>query len=234
MFATIQQEHYRELGIPEEASEEEIKVAFRKKAMRWHPDRNKAEDAEEIFKRIKTAYDVLSDAERRRDYDAQRGPSRRQPVWPTGRRHAGSGPARTGGRKGADIRRAIEVPWDTMISGGAYLVTLPVGRLCGTCRGAGRAMAGACPVCRGSGQVRQLFDQAHICPECQGSGSAARVCPDCLGAGLIRQGRTLKVTLPAGISDGTVIRLKEAGSDSRGQGARGDVLLTVKRAPLWR
>lgn len=262
MFATTNQEYYRELGVPRQASGDEIKAAFRRMAMHWHPDRNKARNAEEVFKRIKSAYEVLSDAEKRRAYDEEFQPSNPQHA-----QHAHSSraaqyyygqtpphaerqkepwrdpwadaeyqpppakkpePAR---KKGRELRRIIEIPLEIAAPGGKHMIAMYMGHVCHSCDGEGDVPASSCLGCFGSGKVRQSFGRWHACPDCKGTGKTRKLCPDCLGTGLTQRMRTLKVSIPAGVVEGTVIRLKEAGTESRSHGPRGDILFTIKLSP---
>ncbi|MDD5295558.1 MAG: J domain-containing protein [Rhodocyclaceae bacterium] len=263
MFATMNQEHYRELGVPRQASHDEIKAAFRRMAMHWHPDRNKAGNAEEVFKRIKSAYEVLSDSERRRAYDAESQPSRtphshssRQAQYQS-QYHYGQTPPRPEHqdwtsrdpwadaeyqppparkpepmrKKGRELRRIIEIPLEIAAMGGTHVVAMYMGHVCHTCEGEGDVPASTCLSCFGGGRIRQPFGHWHACPDCKGTGKSHKLCPDCLGTGLAQRMRTLKVSIPAGIVEGTVIRLREAGTESRSHGPRGDILFTIKLAP---
>jgi len=266
MFASTTQEYYRELGVPHQASRDEIKAAFRRMAMHWHPDRNKARNAEEIFKRIKSAYEVLSDAEKRRAYDAEFQPASAQhaqhahssrasqyyygqtpPHSPPHSEHHGDTwhdpqaeaeyqtphprkpePTR---KKGRELRRIIEIPLEIAALGGCHVVAMYMGHVCHTCEGEGDVPATTCLSCFGGGRLRQSFGHWHSCPDCKGTGKSRKLCPDCLGTGLAQRMRTLKVSIPAGIVEGTVIRLREAGTESRSGGPRGDILFTIRLAP---
>ena len=252
----INQEHYRELGVQRHASSAEIKAAFRRKAMRWHPDRNKDLRAEEVFKRIKSAYEVLSDEARRRAYDAEnpepgrsapssgrtggyastyansyahatRAERRPPPAWEPPPKPKPE-PARL---KGRELRRSIEIPLEMAVAGGHYETTFYAGHVCASCTGEGEVAGRACLYCFGSGKLRDHRGTWQDCPECSGARRVRALCPDCLGTGLTQQLRSLRVTLPAGVAEGMVLRLKEAGTESRSGGPRGDVLVTIRLAP---
>lgn len=258
MFGTSQ-EHYRELGVQRHASIAEIKAAFRRKAMTWHPDRNKDTRAEEVFKRIKCAYEILSDEARRRAYDEENpprsqsgsawgsGPASSPPPWGPSHSSARAHTGRTDRRpppaweppprpqpkarlKGRELRRIIEIPLELAVSGGKYDASFYAGHVCPSCTGEGEVTGRACIHCFGSGKVRDTFGLWHDCPECAGDRQVRALCPECLGTGLTQQLRNLRVTLPAGVSEGMVLRLKEAGTESRSGGPRGDVLFTVRLA----
>lgn len=262
MFA-ISQEYYRELGVPPHASSDEIKAAFRRKAMRWHPDRNKERNAEEIFKRIKSAYEVLSDAERRRAYDEEIRVSRASSASGAYRsqahsypfsshsshsshayqgdefytRHAHKATADTPSprkeplrKKGRELRRIIEIPLETAVQGGSHVVTMYMGHVCQTCSGEGDVPSSTCLTCFGTGHVHETIGHGRPCPDCRGSGLGPKLCPECLGTGLVQRMRTLKVSIPSGVIEGTIIRLREAGTESRSAGPRGDILFTLRLA----
>ena len=248
MFGT-NQEHYRELGVQRHASIAEIKAAFRRKAMRWHPDRNKDLRAEEVFKRIKSAYEVLSDEARRRAYDAEHPePGRSAPS--SGRAYTHAPHATRAERrpppawepppkpkpepaklKGRELRRNIEIPLEMAVAGGHYETTFYAGHVCTTCTGEGEVDGRACRYCFGSGKLRDRFGMWQDCPECSGARRVRALCPDCLGTGLTQQLRSLRVTLPPGVAEGMVLRLREAGTESRSGGPRGDVMVSIRLAP---
>ncbi len=246
------QEYYRELGVAPHASIEEIKAAFRRKAMRWHPDRNKAMNAEEVFKRIKSAYEVLSDEARRKAYDEEirynaYGPasssykSNPKPSYynedPTTTQATTTAPeARPSYReplrkKGRELRRIIAIPLEIALHGGQHLVSMYMGHVCPTCVGEGDLPSSTCNTCHGSGHVYETIGHNQPCPDCRGTGRTPELCTDCLGTGLVQRMRTLKLTVPAGVTQGTVIRLRNAGTESRSGGPRGDILFTIRLAP---
>lgn len=251
-------DYYDVLGVQRNASEADIKKAFRRLAMKYHPDRNSGDaDAETKFKEAKLAYDVLSDPKKRSAYD-QFG-------------HAGvesgaggfggfGGPGdfsgagsfsdifgdvfgdifggRAGGRRtqrGVDLRYDLSLTLEEAVAGKEVKIRLPTMVDCQFCGGSG-AKAGTqpkkCPTCGGVGQVRMqqgFFSIQQTCPECRGSGSVIEdPCPHCRGRGRIQEEKTLSVKVPAGVDTGDRIRL--AGEGERGEfgGPPGDLYVQVQ------
>jgi molecular chaperone DnaJ len=250
-------ELYKTLGVSKKASEEEIKKAYRKLARRYHPDKNPGdEEAEERFKEISAAYDILGDPEKRKEYDegsvfAGFGSGGQAPF--------GTGPGGFGGFdfgdilgsmgsvfgrggrggqpqqvRGRDLETEVGLSFDEAINGTQISVTVPKQSRCPTCRGSG-AKPGtaptACPRCEGRGvelQGQGLFSISQPCSRCGGSGQVIEdPCPTCGGSGLTQQSKRYKVNIPAGVKEGSRIRLAGKGEDGPRGGPPGDLYVTV-------
>jgi molecular chaperone DnaJ len=246
---------YDVLGVSKKASADEIKKAYRKLAREYHPDRNPGDsNAEERFKEVQQAYDTLSDPEKRKQYDAGgmfagfgRGGS------PFG---AGGGFAsdlgdifssffgRGGPRgqpqsiRGRDLETEIGLSFDQAIEGAQVSVTVPKQAACASCGGSGAAPGTApitCPRCGGRGidaQSQGFFSISQPCPQCGGQGQVIETpCPTCGGSGLTQQRKRYRVNIPAGVRDGTRIRLAGKGEDGPRGGPPGDLYVTTRVAP---
>ena len=225
---------YTVLGVSEDASQEEIKKSYRKLARKYHPDANPGNrSAEETFKEVTDAYEILSDPEKRNRYDALRksgsgfffgGDGRPSESFrgdiggfedilsslfggmsARGRGDRGRGPGR---RRATAV---VNVPFADAARGGRVMATLDLPSVCGTCSGLGGTDATTCPECGGSGQVinRQgAFSTMHPCMTCGGSGrKVTKTCPVCGGSGSTSGRETVGIDIPAGSDDGTVLRL---------------------------
>jgi molecular chaperone DnaJ len=247
-------DYYEVLGLVRSASDEEIKAAFRKLAMKWHPDKNPGDhDCEHRFKEINEAYDILKDGARRAAYDSfghaafEHGggagfggdfASAFHDIFDdlfgmSGRR------GRTPGReRGADLRYNLEITLDEAFVGKTAQVRLPTSVTCETCSGTG-AKAGtqpaACRHCGGTGRIRHaqgFFTLERTCPACQGRGSVIeQPCKACSGAGRTTRERTLEVQIPGGVEDGTRIRLAGEGEAGLRGGASGDLYIFLSIIP---
>ncbi len=250
-------DYYEVLGVNRDASEEDIKKAYRKLAMKWHPDRNPDNPkAEEHFKEAKEAYEVLSDAKKRPAYD-QYGHAG---VDPSAAGGAGFGQGQTGfgdvfndifgeifggargGRsnvyRGADLRYNLEITLEQAAHGFETKIRIPTLAECATCHGSG-AKAGTqpqtCATCRGAGQVRVSqgpFSIAQTCPRCHGSGKmVTHPCATCAGAGRIKNQKTLSVKIPVGVDEGDRVRLTGEGESGVNGGPPGDLYVQVHLKP---
>nr|WP_315229654.1 molecular chaperone DnaJ [uncultured Albidiferax sp.] len=253
-------DYYEALGVPKNASEEEIKKAYRKLAMKHHPDRNQgdsAKGAEDKFKEIKEAYEMLSDAQKRAAYD-QHGFAGVDPNMrggPGADGFAGGGFAeafgdifgdmfgqsrggRGGGRqvfRGADLSYAMEVTLEEAARGKEAQIRIPTWEACDTCHGSGAkpgTQAKTCGTCAGQGtvQMRQgFFSVQQTCPTCRGAG---KVIPDpctaCSGQGKVKKQKTLEVKIPAGIDDGMRIRSVGNGEPGSNGGPSGDLYIEIR------
>jgi molecular chaperone DnaJ len=258
----VARDFYEVLGLARNAPVDEIKKAYRRLALENHPDKNPGnKEAEERFKEAAAAYEVLSDPNRRAEYD-RRGRAafeqahgaefdfsvddilgRHADLFESlfGRSyHAGPQVAR-----GHDIHAALEVDLRTAALGGNVELTLEGERACPGCGGAGsKGDAKSCRACQGRGRVTrqaaergQFFSMTTPCPACGGSGlDPAAACPDCRGTGVGRGTRTVQVTVPEGAADGSTLRLEGLGAPGVRGGPSGDLFLRlrVKRDPSLR
>ena len=255
-------ELYKTLGVAKNASEDEIKKAYRKLARQYHPDRNPDDPkAEEKFKEISAAHDVLADPEKRKEYD--KGPAFAgfggggggNPFGGGGGAQAGSFGADFGdilsgifnrggggGRqaqqvRGRDLETEVQLGFDQAINGTQISVTVPKAERCATCHGSG-AKPGTgpvtCPRCEGRGvdaQSQGFFSISQPCPQCGGAGQIIEdPCPTCGGSGLTQQTKRYKVNIPAGVKDGSRIRLAGKGEAGPNGGPPGDLYVTTRVA----
>ncbi len=255
-------DYYKVLDVPRTATEAEIKKAYRRLAMKYHPDRNPNDrEAEESFKEAKEACEVLTDAHKRSAYD-QYGHAGVEAAARSGGRSGFSadafsdifgdvfgdifGGARRGGRsqvfRGADLRYELELDLSQAVFG--HQVEIDVARLgeCELCQGSGAAKGSTpatCDTCGGAGQVRisqGFFQLQQTCPRCRGAGTIVRnPCDNCLGQGRVRQHRKLSVKVPAGVDSGDRVRLSGEGEAGRNGGPPGDlyVEIHVREHPIF-
>jgi molecular chaperone DnaJ len=250
----VAQDLYAVLGVAKKASAEEIKKAYRKLAREYHPDRNPDDPrAEERFKEVQQAYDTLSDPEKRKAYDAGGmfgvGGQGRPFGGPAGGFASDLGDifstifTRGGGRRpepatGRDLETDVLLSFDQAMNGAQVTVTVPKAEACQTCGGSGAEPGSApriCPRCEGRGvdaQSQGFFSISQPCPQCGGSGEVIEnPCATCGGSGLTRQTKRYRVNIPAGVRDGTRIRLAGKGEAGPRGGARGDLYVTTTVAP---
>src|SRR5512144_2101908 len=247
------EDYYRVLGVERDASTEELKKAYRKLALRYHPDRNPGDkEAEHRFKEINEAYEVLRDDQKRAAYDrfghaafehGAAGDGGFGPGFGTGFADIFEevfgdcmGGRRGGGRttgRGSDLRYNLEISLERAFAGSKSTIRVPAAVRCEACKGSGSAGGAApdtCSTCRGAGRVRAqsgFFTVERTCPSCGGSGQMIRdACRSCGGAGRMQREKALQVTIPAGVEDGTRIRL----AGERG-GPPGDLYIFVTVAP---
>ncbi|MFZ5507934.1 MAG: molecular chaperone DnaJ, partial [Pseudomonadota bacterium] len=251
---------YDILGVNRDASDDEIKKAYRKLAMKYHPDRNPdSKEAEDKFKEAKEAYEILSDGQKRAAYD-QYGHAGVDPNMGGGAgggqgfggfgdafgdifgeifgNQGGRGGGRSGVYRGADLRYNLEVSLEEAARGTDTRIRIPTMDDCGTCGGTG-AKPGTKPVtcttCNGVGQVRMqqgFFSIQQTCPKCHGTGKMVKdPCNDCHGAGRVKGSKTLQVKIPAGIDEGDRIRLAGEGERGQGGGPAGDLYVQIHIKP---
>ena len=241
---------YETLGVSRSADEKELKSAFRKLAMQYHPDRNPGDDeAERKFKEINEAYDALKDPQTRAAYD-QFGHAAFEGGGPGG--PGGFGPdfsssmsdifddlfgdfmgRRSSGReRGSDLRYNLEISLDDAYQGKTAQIRVPTSVSCETCGGTGAepgTTPQTCTTCNGMGKVRAsqgFFTIERTCPACQGRGQIiTSPCPDCHGHGRVSKDRTLSVNIPQGVEDGTRIRLSGEGEAGMRGGPAGDLYI---------
>ena len=253
-------DYYQVLGVPREATPEELKKAYRKLAHQFHPDKNAGDQgAEDRFKEIGEAYDVLSNSEKREAYDrfGAAGPGARFEGF--GDFDPGVGnlfddifegffggrPGRSSGRashRGADLRYNLEIEFEEAAGGTEKEIVIPRLEPCGSCHGSG-AKPGTQPVvcraCRGTGQVRYsqgFLTVSQTCGQCRGEGrTIGHPCAACRGLGQVKAERTLTVKIPAGVETGTRLRLTGEGESGVRGGPPGDlyVVLAVKEHPIF-
>ncbi|HDD55133.1 MAG TPA: molecular chaperone DnaJ [Chloroflexi bacterium] len=256
-------DYYEVLGVPRDASESDLKSAFRNLARKYHPDVNAAPDAEEKFKEINEAYGVLSDADKRAAYDrfghqGVRGPNG-GPGFETvdfsdfadifgdmfgfgGFGSRSRAASRSAPRRGADLQYQVAISFKEAVFGTEKEIEVTKDERCETCGGDGAKPGTSpkiCPKCQGRGEVRQTRQtllgsmvQVTTCPVCGGKGKVIKDhCPTCGGRGRIRKTRRKKVTIPAGVDDGTRIRLAGEGQSGENNGPSGDLYLLVRVRP---
>jgi molecular chaperone DnaJ len=247
---------YESLGVSKNATQDEIKKAYRKLVREVHPDKNPG--SEERFKEVQGAYDVLSDPDKRKHYDR---------VGSTNGRTGGFSPGGTtydftdfdlgdifgglfnrgGGRqqqqqqrgqRGNDVEVEVHVAFEDALQGAQVTIPVELELACHTCHGTGAAPGTApitCPVCNGSGVVatsQGLFALQEPCPRCHGRGSIVeQPCPTCNGSGRERRTKRYTVKIPAGVKDGTRIKLKGKGEAGFGGAAAGDLFVVTRVEP---
>jgi molecular chaperone DnaJ len=243
---------YEVLGVDKKAPADEIKKAYRKLARKYHPDRNPDDKgAEERFKEVQQAYDTLSDAEKRKEYDAGGAFG----GFGRGRGAAGGGftsdlgdifstifgrggPGEPEPARGRDLETEVRLSFDQAVSGTEVSVTVPKQATCATCHGNG-AKPGTtpvtCPRCGGRGvdnQSQGFFSISQPCPQCGGRGQIVESpCETCGGSGLTLQRKRYRVKVPAGVHDGTRIRVAGKGEDGPLGGRPGDLYVITRVAP---
>lgn len=246
---------YETLAVATDASADEIKKAYRRLALQYHPDKNPDDAAAEAkFKEAAAAYEILSDDEKRAAFDrggaepeafgAHEGMSMEDILGRYGDLF-GSGfgrqfhERRPAGRPGADVRATLTIDFATAALGGKVSLTLEGVRTCQRCSGSGSRDGQAPPACRtcgGSGRVTaqaaemgQFFSMTEVCPDCHGSGiDAAAACPECGGLGRVNGTRKLDVTVPEGARDGQTLRLKGLGEPGSRGAPAGDLYLELR------
>lgn len=261
-MTTSKQDYYELLGVRRGASDEDIKRAFRKLAMEYHPDRNKREGAVEKFKEINEAYQVLSDSQKRAAYDRYGHAA----VSGNGGARGFEGFENFGGfgdifdaffggatrtrpnapRRGADLKYALTIDLEDAAFGTEREIKLERTETCGKCKGSRSApgsVPSRCGNCNGSGEVRRAhesvfghFVQVVPCGVCRGEGETiTEPCETCRGSGRERRSRTLEVAIPAGVEDSMQIRLRGEGEAGQNGGSPGDlyVLLRVRQHDLF-
>ncbi len=249
-------DYYEVLGVARNAGDEELKKAYRRCAMKHHPDRNPGDkNTEAVFKECKEAYEVLSDGGKRRMYD-QHGHKAFEHGMGGG--NAGPGPGfqdvgdifgdifgnifgggggRQAPRRGADVGYVMELDLEDAVAGVEKRIEIPSMTPCAPCKGSGSAdgKVDTCSTCHGHGQVRMqrgMFQMQHACPHCGGSGKTiANPCPNCDGAGRIEEDKTLSVKIPAGVDNGDRIRLAGEGESGPAGTPPGDLYVEVRVRP---
>jgi molecular chaperone DnaJ len=249
-------DYYEVLGVARNGTDQDIKSAYRKLALKYHPDRNPGnKEAEEKFKEAAEAYAVLADTDKRHMYDRFG--------------HAGLGGAATGGfdpsvftgmedifgglgdifgfgdifgsrrqrggpQRGSDLRYDLEISFEESARGSETAIQIPRQENCDSCQGTGAAAGSkptTCPQCQGRGQLRYqqgFFTVARTCGQCRGTGQiVTKPCPTCRGAGRVQKEKKLTVRIPAGIATGQRMRLSGEGEAGAGGGPRGDLYVVI-------
>lgn len=254
-------DYYEILGVGRKATDQEIKSAYRKLALQYHPDRNpdKKEESEERFKEITEAYSVLADADKRAAYDrfgfagvgggAGAAPDFSSTIFSGfedlfgsffdledifGHGHG----RRNRAQRGADLRYEMELAFEEAASGLDTKIKIPRSETCTGCHGSGSkngSQMAACPACAGRGQVRYsqgFFTVARTCPQCGGTGQVNRdPCQECGGEGRVRREKVLGIKIPPGVDDGTRLRIAGEGEAGRTGGPPGDLYVALRVRP---
>ncbi len=261
----MSQDYYALLGLARDADEQSIRRAYRRLAKQHHPDVNDGDpEADARFKAVKEAYEVLRDPQKRAIYDRYGEAGLRQAARAGGvdfgdmgdlgeifEQFFGFGGRRRGrqrdaAERGQSLRTRLRLTFEEAVFGVTRQIEVVRSEACQTCGGDGAAPGSSparCPRCQGTGELRQVqqsvfgqFVNVQTCPDCAGRGQVIEErCPDCRGAGLQQQSRSLEVDVPAGVEDGTQIRLNGEGDHGRHGGPPGDlyVLLSVEEHELF-
>jgi molecular chaperone DnaJ len=245
-------DYYEVLGIDRNASAEEIKRAFRKLAFQYHPDRNRDGGAEERFKEVNEAYEVLSDPDRRASYD-RFGHRGTEGIFGGGFEGFGFGgfgdifdaffggattATRQAPKRGADLRYRLTITFEEAAFGCEKEVQISRIENCSSCQGTGckpGTQPSRCPTCNGTGQVRRTqqsifghFTNITTCNQCRGEGRIiTEPCPQCKGTGKEKHQRSISVEIPAGVDDGSQLRLSGEGHVGERGGPSGNLYITL-------
>lgn len=250
---------YDTLGVAKDASSDEIKKAYRKLANKYHPDKNPGDaSAEERFKDIQNAYDTLSDPEKRKQYDRVGSTNGRPGFDPrnftTNFRvedlgdlgdifgglfnRGGTRTQRRAPERGADMEVDVNVSFEDSLRGLETKIPVDVTTACRECAGTGAAPGTSpviCPECHGRGVISEsqgLFALSQPCPRCRGNGTVVESpCPKCHGTGRERRTKRFSVKIPAGVKDGTRIKLRGKGDPGANGGPNGDLVVITRVAP---
>ncbi|HLA27928.1 MAG TPA: molecular chaperone DnaJ [Syntrophales bacterium] len=251
---TTRRDYYEILGVERNATEAEIKKNYRKLAMRFHPDRNQGDkEAEEIFKEAAEAYEVLSDPQKRDIYNrygheglkgsGYRGFSGFEDIFSNFGDifgdvfgfQAGRSRSRTAARAGADLRYNIRISFMDAALGATTDITLKKYVHCSSCQGSGcqpGTSPQACSRCQGRGQVMQssgFFSVSSTCPQCRGQGSVITTpCEACSGRGKVKATKTVLLKIPAGVENGSRLRLRGEGGEGEYGGPSGDLYVFIE------
>ncbi len=255
-------DYYEVLGVQKSASDDEIKKAFRKMSKKYHPDLNPGnKEAEEKFKEVNEAYQVLSDSDKKSKYD-QFGHAGVDPNFGAGGGYGGAGfdfgdifgdifggfgggfggGRRNGPRRGNDIRRVIDISFEEAAFGCTKKMNIQTQEKCEECGGTGAkkgTTVTTCSHCSGTGRVKTqqrtilgYMTTETTCPQCNGEGKIIKEpCRECRGTGAVRRNKTIEVQIPSGIDDNQTIQLSGKGEAGSKGGPNGDLLITVRVRP---
>jgi len=252
-----EQDFYDVLGVDRRASPGDLKKAYRKLAMKYHPDRNQGDaEAESKFKEVSEAYDILSDDEKREAYDrfghaafqnsgagagfdGNFGSSFADVFDDLFGDFMGGGRQRRGGNnRGADLRYNMDITLEEAFTGKSAKITIPTTAVCDGCSGSGSesgSQPSTCDACQGHGKVRSqsgFFTVERTCPNCGGAGQViTNPCKQCGGTGRMEKEKTLSVNIPKGVEDGTRIRLSGEGEAGMRGGTQGDLYIFLSLQP---
>ncbi len=249
-------DYYEVLGVGRTASADEVKKAYRQLARQYHPDVSREADAEARFKEINEAYEVLSDQQKRATYDrfghagvqgmggfegfgGFRDPFEIfEELFGTSFGMGGRRQARRGPRRGADLRYDLEIQFEEAIFGAEKEIEVPRQQTCPRCHGAGAEPGTSpirCPDCNGTGEVRRqtgFFVNIVTCPRCRGEGEVVTTpCTQCRGRKRVVETRRLSLKVPAGVDDGTQIRLASEGEEGISGGPSGNLYVVLRVRP---
>lgn len=246
---------YETLGVPRDASADDIKKAFRRLAMQYHPDRNKAPDAEAKFKEVNAAYEVLSDPDKRARYDrygaagingGAQGFQGHEGFGGFGdifdAFFRGTGSRRAGPQAGSDLHATLTISLEEAVSGADHELSFERVERCADCRATGQAEGKErpqCPECQGAGEIRRVqqslfgqFVNVAMCTRCRGEGSiVSDPCKTCRGQGLKRVPVSRTVKIPAGVDTGSQLRISGEGDHGPRGGPAGHLYIEINVAP---
>lgn len=241
-------DYYQILEVPKDADETQLKKAYRELAQKWHPDKHQQdskeqEEAAEKFKVISEAYSVLSDPEKKANYDLTGDPNRGNThgfrmngdPFDILRQQFGfrqAGPAQPRPMKGQSIQGPLEISLKEALFGGERTFSYSINSACEECNGEGGTEFIICSDCKGGGmriQQQGNMIMQTTCGACRGEGKAIKtVCPDCNGQRIVTESKTLNVKIPQGIPNGTSLRIGGKGGRGFNGGPPGDILLVVQ------
>lgn len=242
------EDYYEILGVSRNATQEEIKAAYRQAALKYHPDRNpNNKEAEEMFKKASEAYSVLGDPEKRAQYDRYgsvggfQGVDFDSDIFEDFTDLFGSffgfgdifGRQKKGPQKGSDLRYDMEISLEEVFFGVEKNIEIPLEDICKECNGTGAkdGKRSSCPTCGGRGSLfyqQGFFTVSRTCPHCGGEGNVAvKQCGECKGKGRIKTTKQIKVKIPKGIESGTMLKVAGAGEMGIRGGHRGDLFIAI-------
>ncbi|MFT5301389.1 MAG: molecular chaperone DnaJ [Mariniblastus sp.] len=254
----LNEDLYKILGVSKDATEKEIQRAYRKLALKFHPDRNQDDaDAADKFKKASEAYEILKDSKKRKAYDSggmsgvdqtgHEGFANNEEIYARygdlfGDLFGNQVPQRRAGpARGQDLRFVLTIDFMIASLGGKKTIDTPIPVTCDQCLGhgiLGKKANEPCEICHGQGQIARqtaehggYFTVASPCPGCSGTGRRGTPCDQCHGEGRVESNRTITVTIPAGIKSDQVLRLRAQGQAGLRGGAQGDLLIEIKIQP---